>query len=209
MTTKTDFKKTLPCYKGKHHTLQTLDIPRLQYLMIDGQGDPNTSAHYRDAIATLFPLSYQLKNISKKVLGQDYVVMPLESLWWADEQHYFTDARDKSRWYYTVMIMQPEWISDEHLHAAKTAVRSKVPGDLLDDIRLQTLDEGLSVQTLHIGSFDSEADILKQLHEEYLPAHGLAAHGKHHEIYFSDARKIAPEKWRTLLRQPVVSCEKG
>lgn len=204
MTTKTDFKKALPCYKGKHHILQTLEVPRLQYLMIDGQGDPNTSAHYRDAIATLFPLSYQLKNISKKTLARDYVVMPLESLWWADDHQYFTDARDKSRWYYTVMIMQPEWISEEHLQAAKDTVRKKIASPLLDDIRLQSLDEGLSVQTLHIGNFDSEGEILAQLHEEYLPAHGLAPAGKHHEIYFSDARKIAPEKWRTLLRQPVM-----
>lgn len=100
-------------------------------------------------------------------------------------------------------MMQPEWITPEHLKSAKDALRKKIASPLLDDIRLATLDEGLSVQTLHIGSFESESEILRQLHEEYLPAQGLKPAGKHHEIYFSDARKVAPEKWRTLLRQPV------
>lgn len=100
-------------------------------------------------------------------------------------------------------MMRPEWITPEHLKSAKDALRKKIASLLLDDIRLATLDEGLSVQTLHIGSFESESEILRQLHEEYLPAQGLKPAGKHHKIYFSDARKVAPEKWRTLLRQPV------
>lgn len=199
---KIDFKKALDCYQGKHHVLRTVQVPPLQYLMIDGQGDPNTSPHYQAAIATLFPLAYQLK-FSSKAKGMDYVVMPLESLWWADDYAVFTTARDKSRWCYTVMLMQPEWISQQDVEQAKERLAGKHPGLLLDEVRLKTLHEDLSVQTLHIGSFEDEAEILARLHQAYLPAHGLVPQGKHHEIYFSDLRKTPAEKQRTLLRQPV------
>lgn len=202
---KPDFKKTLDAYRGRHHVLRTVDVPPLQYLMIDGQGDPNISAHYRQAIATLFPLAYQLKNISKKVLQRDYTVMPLEGLWWADDWASFTSARDKSKWYYTLMIMQPKWISTRHFRQAQEALARKNSELLLNDVRLETLHEGLCVQTLHIGSFEDEAGIMAQIHEEYMPQQGIMPRGKHHEIYFSDARKTPSHKWRTLLRQPVSS----
>ncbi len=200
---KTDFKKTISTYRGKHHVLQTAEVPLLQYLMIEGQGDPNTDPHFAQAISTLFPLAYQLKFFSKQTLQRDYVVMPLEGLWWADDYASFTSARDKSKWHYTLMIMQPEWISEEHLQTAKAAAARKNSAAPFDAVRLETLHEGLCVQTLHIGSFDDEAHILAEMHEKYMPANGLQPRGKHHEIYFSDMRKTPPHKLRTLLRQPV------
>lgn len=200
---KTDFKKTIAAYRGKHHVLQTAEAAPLQYLMIDGQGDPNTDPRFAQAVAALFPLAYQLKFFSKQTLQRDYVVMPLEGLWWAKDYASFTSARDKSKWHYTLMIMQPEWITEAHPHAAKKAAVRKNRAAPFDAMRLETLHEGLCVQTLHIGSFEDEAQILAQMHEKYLPANGLQPHGKHHEIYFSDRRKTPPHKLRTLLRRPV------
>jgi hypothetical protein len=200
---KIDFKKSLDSYKAKHHQFRILDIPKRQYLMIDGHGDPNTSKEFQDAIQALYPVAYKLKFASKQQLGKDYVVMPLEGLWWAEDMATFTSARDKSQWDFTLMIMQPDWITREMFDAAIKKVSEKDPPANLAEVRFETLDEGKCVQTLHIGSFDDEAAVLKQMHEEFIPQQGLKLAKKHHEIYLSDFRKVAPEKLRTILRQPV------
>jgi hypothetical protein len=200
---KIDFKKSLDSYKAKHHQFRILDIPKRQYLMIDGHGDPNTSKEFQDAIQALYPVAYKLKFASKQQLGKDYVVMPLEGLWWAENMATFTSARDKSQWDFTLMIMQPDWITREMFDAAIKKVSEKDPPANLAEVRFETLDEGKCVQTLHIGSFDDEAAVLKQMHEEFIPQQGLKLAKKHHEIYLSDFRKVAPEKLRTILRQPV------
>lgn len=110
---KTDFKKTIDAYRAKVGEFRLIDVPPLQYLMIDGHGDPNTSSEFAAAIEALYPLAYTLKFASKKLRQRDYVVMPLEGLWWADDPAAFTSARDKAQWSWTLMIMQPEWISAE------------------------------------------------------------------------------------------------
>jgi len=199
---KADFKK-LDCYRARSGEFRVVDVPPLQYLMIDGYGDPNTSASFREAVETLFPLAYKLKFASKQELGLDYVVMPLEGLWWADDMDSFTTARDKSKWHFTVMIMQPEWITGDMLQAAKRKVAAAGQAPRLDEVRLETLEEGRCVQTLHIGPFDEEAETLATMHHDVIPAQGFALTGKHHEIYLSDLRRAAPDKLRTILRQPV------
>jgi hypothetical protein len=199
---KVDHKK-LDCYRARSGEFRLVDVPPLQYLMIGGYGDPNTSASFREAVETLFPLAYKLKFASKLELGRDYVVMPLEGLWWADDMDSFTSARDKSKWYFTVMIMQPEWITGDMVEAAKEKVAAKGAPPRLDDVRLETLEEGRCVQTLHLGPFDEEAETLATMHHDVIPAQGLALTGKHHEIYLSDLRRTAPNKLRTILRQPV------
>jgi hypothetical protein len=200
---KIDFKKSLDCYQAQNHKLRIVEVPKLQYLMIDGHGDPNTSREFQDAIEALYPVAYKLKFASKLSMGKDYVVMPLEGLWWSDNMEAFTSARDKSQWDFTLMLMQPDWITQDMFEAALRKVAEKNTPVSLPKVRLEPLDEGLSVQTLHIGSFDDEAEILRQMHEEFIPEHGLKLAQKHHEIYFSDFRKVAPDKLRTLLRQPV------
>lgn len=202
---KVDFKKELACYQAKKHQFSIVDMPKLQYLMIDGHGDPNTSQEYKDAIMALYPVAYKLKFASKLELGKDYTVMPLEGLWWAKDMDAFTSGRDKSQWDFTMMIMQPDWITEAMFKAAIKKVAEKEPPVSLAKVRLETLDEGKSVQTLHIGSFDDEADILAKMHQEFIPENKLKLTGKHHEIYFSDFRKVAPDKLRTILRQPVIS----
>ncbi len=201
---KTDFKKTLDSYRARHHEFRIVDVPPLQYLMIDGHGDPNTATEYADAISSLYPVAYKLKFASKQDLGQDYVVMPLEALWWAPDMAAFTSARDKSQWNWTAMIMVPEWITSAMFDDAVTkAAAAKNRPASLERVRLETLREGRCVKTLHIGSYDDEAEVLADLHHDFILNSGLRMTGKHHEIYFSDARKVEWSKLRMILRQPV------
>lgn len=201
---KTDFKKELDSYKAKAHLLRIVKVPKLQYLMVDGHGDPNTSQEYKDAIAALYPVAYKLKFASKQELGRDYTVMPLEGLWWSKDMSSFTTDRDKSKWDFTMMIMQPDWITQDMFHAAVRKAAEKDTPVSLHKVRLETLDEGTCVQTLHVGSFDNEVGILAEMHHTFIPENHLKLSGKHHEIYFSDFRRVAPEKLRTILRQPVI-----
>ena len=199
---KIDFKKTLDSYRAKAGEFRIVDIPAMQYLMVDGSGDPNSSAEYTNAVEALYPLAYALKFASKE-FGRDYTVMPLEGLWWADDPAAFTSARDKSQWSWTLMIMQPDWITAELFAAAVAKVAAKDAPPSLGAVRLESLDEGRCVQTLHLGPFDEEAPTLARMHDEFIPANGLRMTGKHHEIYFSDLRQVEPAKFRTVLRQPV------
>lgn len=204
MTEKVDFKKTLDGYQAKRGEFRVVEMPELQYLMIDGHGDPNTSTEFSTALETLYPVAYKLKFASKKELGRDYVVPPPEALWWAEGMAAFTTERDKSRWEWTLLLMVPDWITRELFGEVVELVGAKNPPSKLGELRLEALAEGLCVQTLHIGSFDDEGPVLAELHNEFIPAHGLEMTGKHHEIYLSDFRRVAPEKLRTILRQPVM-----
>jgi hypothetical protein len=205
MTDKTDFKRTLDAYRARRDRFRITRVPDLRYLMIDGHGDPNTSPAFTEAVEALYPVAYKLKFASKRELGRDYVVMPLEGLWWAEDMDAFTAARDKSRWAWTMMIMVPDWIDQDMFAAAVERAAARNRPARLDDVRLETLSEGLCVQTLHVGSFDDEADVLRRMHHEFVPDNGLRLVGRHHEIYFSDFRRVAPDKLRTILRQPVAA----
>jgi hypothetical protein len=171
--------------------------------MIDGHGDPNTAQAYVDAVSALFSVAYTLKFLSKKTLGRDYVVMPLEGLWWSDDMATFTSQRDKSRWSWTMMSLVPDWLEAEHFDSARASAAGKAPQAALDALRFEELTEGLSVQTLHLGSYDDEAPVLAEMHDRFIPDSGLRMRGLHHEIYLGDPRRTAPEKLRTILRQPV------
>jgi hypothetical protein len=203
MSDRTDFKKTLDAYRARRDRFRLVDVPELRYLMIDGHGDPNSSPAYAEALKALYPVAYKLKFASKRELGRDYVVMPLEGLWWAEDMDAFTVSRDKSRWDWTLMIMTPDWIDQRMFEAAVEQAGAKDRPARLGDVRLESLSEGTCVQTLHIGPYDDEAGILARMHHEFIPGNGLRMAGKHHEIYLSDPRRVAPEKLRTILRQPV------
>lgn len=203
MTDKIDFKREIDAYRASRGRFRIVDVPELRYLMIDGHGDPNQGPAFTDAVEALYPLAYRLKYTSKRTLGRDYVVMPLEGLWWAGDMTAFTTARDKSRWDWTLMIMVPDWIDRAMLAAAGEQIAAADRPRRLGEVRLDSLPAGRCVQTLHVGSFDDEAETLARMHHEFIPAHGLRMLGKHHEIYLSDFRRTAPEKRRTILRQPV------
>ncbi|AUS80118.1 hypothetical protein C1701_19260 [Actinoalloteichus sp. AHMU CJ021] len=209
MTNKTDFKKSLDAYQAKQDQFRIIDVPDLRYLMVDGHGDPNTSPAFSEAVEALYPVAYKLKMASKRDLGQDYVVMPLEGLWWAEDLDSFTSSRDKSRWDWTMMIMVPDWIDQDMFTTAVRQVGARKPPARLDGVRLEPLSEGRCVQTLHVGSFDDETAVLNRLHHEFVPDNQLRMVGKHHEIYLSDFRKVAPAKLRTILRQPVLPVAEG
>ncbi|NME80392.1 GyrI-like domain-containing protein [Rhodococcus sp. 105337] len=205
MAEKIDFKKTLDAYRATRGEFRIVDVPDMWYLMIDGVGDPNTSPAFADAIESLYPVAFTLKFASKRELGRDYVVPPLEGLWWSEDMASFTSARDKSHWNWTLMVMVPEWIERDLVAAALDRVAATSTPVRRGDVRLEPLVEGRCVQTLHVGSFDDEADVLAELHDEFVPGNGLRIVGKHHEIYLSDFRRTAPEKLRTILRQPVAA----
>lgn len=201
---KSDHKKLIPSYRASHGHFSVITVPVMQYLMIDGHGDPNTAQSYKDALTTLYPVAYALKFLSKRELGQDYTVMPLEALWWSDDMDSFTLTRDKSRWDWSLMNMVPEWITREHLNIARETVATKGEGPVVEALRLEPFNEGLSVQTLHVGPYDDEGPVLEEMHNKFIPEQQLVMTGKHHEIYLSDPRRTAPERLKTILRQPVM-----
>jgi hypothetical protein len=195
---KVDLKRELPSYRARRGVFEIIEVPPLRYLMVDGHGDPNTQ-EFADAVTTLYSVAYPLKFMSKKELDRDYVVMPLEALWWAEDMATFSVERDKSRWEWTAMILTPDWVTDDQVARARAV--SKAPA--IDRLRLGALNEGTCVQSLHVGPFDDEGPVLDLMHHEFIPSHGLRMTGRHHEIYLSDLRRADPAKLRTILRQPV------
>jgi hypothetical protein len=202
---KIDFKKELRELYAPPRKFVVVDVPKMQFLMVDGHGNPNVALEYQQALEALYAVAYKIKFISKKQLGRDYVVPPLEGLWWAEDMETFTSARDKSRWDWTMMIMTPDWISNEVFIEALESVRKGKNPASLNKVRLECYHEGLSVQIMHIGSYDDEGPTIIEMHKEFLPQNDFHENGKHHEIYLGDPRKVAPEKLKTVLRQPVNS----
>jgi hypothetical protein len=200
---KADLKKSIASYTAPRGRFEIVEVPPQRYLMVDGHGDPNTSPEYGEAVAAVFGVAYTLKFLSKGELGRDYVVMPLEGLWWSDEMAAFTSERDKSRWSWTMMSLVPEWIDADHVERAREAAARKGGSPAVGRLRFEELAEGRCVQTLHVGSYDDEAPVLHELHHRFIPEAGLRMRGLHHEIYLADPRRTAPEKLRTILRQPV------
>lgn len=199
---KTDFRKALgDLYGPSDKDFSIVVVPAMQFVMCDGQGDPNKSEDYQGGLNWLFTISYKLKFASRDHLQHDYVVPPLEALWWADDMRDFVEGR-KEKWRWTQMIMVPDWIGKE-MFAEAVNVAGKKLGAPPPSLRLEPFDEGLSVQIMHIGPYGAEAPTIKRLHEEFLPRHGLAENGLHHEIYLSDPRRTAPDKLKTVIRQPV------
>ncbi|MGY2129214.1 GyrI-like domain-containing protein [Blastococcus sp. SYSU DS0617] len=199
---KVDLKKRIDAYTAPHGEFAVVDVPPLQYLMIDGHGDPNSSPAYQEAVTSIYPVAYQLKFASKQDLGRDYTVPPLEALWWAEDMSTFTTARDKSRWDWTLLLLVPDWLGADDVERARTAAaRGRAPAP--DRVRLERLGEGLCVQTLHVGPYDAEGPVLHAMHHDVIPSRGLRMTGRHHEIYLSDPRRTDPARLRTILRQPV------
>jgi len=201
---KVDFKKTMKEFYKPAKKFVSVDVPEMRFIMVDGHGDPNTAQEYKDAVEALYAVAYKMKFISKKALEKDYVVPPLEGFWWGEVIDAFI-SRDKSAWDWTMMIMTPEWVTPEIFDAAIEEVRKKKNPAALDLVRLERYAEGLSVQIMYLGSYDDETPVLAAMHGEYIPENGFVENGKHHEIYLSDPRRVAPEKLKTVLRQPVKS----
>jgi hypothetical protein len=200
---KIDFRQTLKTlYAPSSKEFSLVEVPEMRFLMNEGMGDPNTAPAYAEGLTWLYTVAYTLKFASRKELGKDYVVPPLEGLWWSDDMADFA-AGNRDRWQWTQMIMIPDFITSAMISAAIETAARKLTGSPPASLRVERVAEGPSVQIMHIGSYADEAPVIRRLHEEYLPAHGLVEAGKHHEIYLSDPRRIAPEKLKTIIRQPV------
>jgi hypothetical protein len=198
---KLDLKKVRkPLFTAPLNRFVTIDVPPVSYLMVDGHGDPNTAQAYRLAVESLYATAFTIK-FSCKANGKDFVVMPLEGLWSAPDPESFS-ARRKDEWEWTMMIMVPDYVDDEAFLAARIKAREKL-GTLPESLRLESLEEGLCLQALHVGSYDDEGPLLARLHGEIMPSGGYDFAGRHHEVYLSDPRKTAPERLKTVIRQPV------
>jgi hypothetical protein len=199
---KVDFKKTLKrLYDAPSSEFVAVDVPPMQFVMVDGAGDPNTAPAYRTAVEWLYGVSYAMKFAAKSLLGRDYVVPPLEGLWSADDPRSFA-SRDKDRWRWTMMILVPEFVTPAMFEEAVAKTRRK-SGTPPATLRLEDYHEGPSLQILHIGSYDDEGPVLARLHDVVMPREKMDFNGAHHEIYLGDPRKTEPSKLRTILRQPV------
>lgn len=198
---KLDLKKSRKeLFSAPHNRFVPIDVPPISYLMADGHGDPNRAPEYKRAVESLYATAFTIKFLYKAD-GRDFVVAPLEGLWSARDPESFT-ARRKDEWDWTMMIMMPDFVDEASLQRARGKAAEKL-GSISESLRLETLEEGVCLQALHIGSYDDEGPLLAKLHNEIMPAEGYDFAGRHHEIYLGDPRKTAPEKLKTLLRQPV------
>jgi hypothetical protein len=199
---KIDLKKDWKqLYQPSAKAVAEVDVPPLHYLMVDGQGDPNTTPAYAEAVEALFSVAYTAKFMLKKGPRQiDYAVMPLEGLWWADDMAAF-ETNDRSQWHWTMMILQPDFVGADIIDAAMAEVHKKkaLPG--LERLRFESFTEGHCAQLLHVGPFSEEKPNIDRLHA-YIDERG-GRRGKHHEIYLSDIRRAAPDKWKTIIRHPM------
>ncbi len=198
---KIDFKKALkqlynPSIKGFH----IVHVPAMNFLMLDGTGDPNKSTYYQLAVDALYSVAYGVK-FALKPQGFDHIVPPLEGLWWMEDMSEFTVA-NKDRWQWTMMLMQPEWVSAGAVEKTREASHRKKPNEMLAKIKFGRYEEGESVQILYTGAYMDEAPVIAEMHR-FITSNGYQAFGKHHEIYLGDPRKTSPEKLHTILRQPV------
>ena len=202
MTAKLDFKTAMKAhFQPPIGRFAEINVPKLSFVMVDGAGNPNTSAAYRVALEWLYSTSYAMKFAAKEQLGRDYVVPPLEGLWWADDPQDFV-LRNKEAWNWTMMIMVPDFVTKDMFDTATQKTIGKL-GDPPGTFRMSSLHEGRCLQTMHIGSYDDEGPTLARLHHEIMPKAGLTFNGPHHEIYIGDPRRVAPERLKTVLRQPV------
>lgn len=197
-----DLKQELKhLYRPSAKVVVQVDVPTFQFLMIDGEGDPNSAPEYAAAVEALFSVSYTAKfMLKKRAQGVEYGVMPLEGLWWSDDMSAFI-ANDRSKWQWTMMIMQPHFVEATLIDEAIAEVKRKKAISAVGKLRLQDFTEGLCAQTLHVGPFSDEGPTIQRVHE-FIGARSALA-GKHHEIYLSDIRRADPSKWKTIIRQPM------
>lgn len=199
---KIDLKRELgPLYRPSANRVVQVDVPAFRFLMIDGEGDPNTSPAYAHAVEALFSVSYTAKFMVKKgTQAIDYAVMPLEGLWWSDDLSAFV-SNDRAKWKWTMMILQPDFVAPAVIEEAIAQVGRRKRLAAVDELRLETFAEGRCAQTLHVGPFSDEGPTIQRVHD-FVQAHS-ALTGKHHEVYLSDIRRADPARWKTIIRQPM------
>jgi hypothetical protein len=178
-----------------------VSVPPINFLMVDGIGDPNTATAYHEALDALYSTAYTLKFALKKAGGPEFSVMPLEGLWWAEDMNAFLDA-NRAAWQWTMLIGQPNFVTQEQVSAAMEEAGRKKDLPALSRLRFEPFDEGQCAQVMHVGSYAAEGPTIAALHD-FIATQGYERRGKHHEIYLGDPRRSAPEKLKTVIRQPI------
>ena len=202
MMKKVDLKKDLKyLYQPSAAEVELVRVPKFNYLMIDGEGDPNNSQSFQEAIQALYAMAYTLKFMIKKEKSVDYAVMALDGLWWMEDMSQFS-TENRTAWRWTLMILQPAVVSKPLFAKALKQAMEKKGLAALAKIRLEPYTEGLSVQIMHIGPYAEEVPTIQKLHAA-ARERGCELRGKHHEIYLGDPRKSKPEKLKTVIRQPI------
>jgi hypothetical protein len=194
-------KEIARLYKPSATACEIVDVPKMRFLMIDGSGDPNTSHEFQEAIQALYGVSYTLKFTLKKSGGPEFRVAPLEALWWSDASGRL-DASDKAGWSWTAMLRQPDFVEPAAIADATAQAKAKRELPALPKMRFETFREGLSAQIMHVGPYAAETPTIEKLHA-FIAEQGCEPVGKHHEIYLGDPRRAAPEKLKTVIRQPI------
>lgn len=200
-----DFKKEFKeLYQSSNREFSIVNVPKMNFLILEGKGDPNTSKEFKDAIETLYAVSFNIKMMPKKGITPEgyfeYSVPPLEGLWWTGSKKFDIKKKDKFKW--KIMIMQPNFVTKKVVEDAIISVKNKNNLPALPKINFESITEGLSVQIIHIGSYSSEPETISKM-KEFLKENNFAENGLHHEIYLSDPRKKSQDKLKTILRQPV------
>jgi hypothetical protein len=185
-------------YRASAKEASIVDVPAMRFLMVDGTGNPNEPGDFQDAIQALYSLSYGAKFMLKKQ-GIEFKVSPLEGLWGSAGG---LDPNQKTDWKWTAMIMQPAEVTPSVLEKVTAEALRKKPLPALSRVRLEDFREGLAAQVMHLGPYSAEAPTITRLHE-FIAKQGYRPVGKHHEIYLGDPRRSAPERLKTLIRQPI------
>jgi hypothetical protein len=202
MLTKLDLKRDLKhLYNPSSKAFSVVEVPPMNYLMIDGQGDPNTSQDYKDAVEALYATAYTLKFAIKKAQAIDYSILALEGLWWVDNMAEFSVDR-KDDWQWTMMIMQPDVVTAGQVTEAVKAVQSKKGIDAVSKLRFERYDEGTAVQILYFGPYKDEGPTIARM-RAFTRENGYVEALKHHEIYLGDPRRTTPDKFKTVIRHPI------
>jgi hypothetical protein len=199
---KVDLKKQLEeFYNSSSKEVKFVNVPAMNFLMVDGKGNPNDSPEYKAAIEVLFMVSYALKFMVKKAKSIDYGVVPLEGLWWVDDMTKFS-PENKDDWKWKAMIMQPNFVDPEDVKAAIEKVKKKKNLPAITKLRFESFNEGKAAQIMHIGPYSAEGANIAKIHAS-IQRNGYSLGGKHHEIYLNNPSKTAPEKLKTIIRQPM------
>jgi len=190
-------------YKQRKNIVSLVEVPEMQFLMIDGTKGPNENPDYTDSVGALYKIAYTLKFIVKKgEMAVDYKVMPLEGLWWADNMANI-NLNNRDNWKWTAMILQPDFISQEMFAKAHRQAKKKSDNPKLEFVRLESFTEGLSMQIFHQGPYgEMERNSIEKLHKK-IEEEGFQLTGKHHEIYLNSPGRTAPENLKTIIRQPM------
>lgn len=202
LMTKIDIKKELgKFYNPGAKDVTLTDIPKMNFIMVDGQGAPE-SEQFQQSVEALYSIAYAIKMAKKKTDGTDYAVLPLEGLWWAADMSAFDPQKsDRSKWQWTLMIMQPDFVTAADFAGARQASMKKKANPDISEVRFESFKEGKSAQIMHIGPFSAEGENVRRIHDRIAEIGGTLS-GKHHEVYLSDFRRVSPDKMRTVLRQP-------